>query len=108
MKYLIDSKIQAPAYQQLYKQIRDDIINGIYLYKTKLPSKRTVAEELNISTVTVEHAYELLCDEGYIEAKERSGYFVIFRTDDGFINTQTESSLLLAEHHSSVSTSFPI
>lgn len=108
MKYLIDSKIQTPAYQQLYKQIRDDIINGIYLYKAKLPSKRTVAEELNISTVTVEHAYELLCDEGYIEAKERSGYFVIFRTDDGFVNTQTEYSLLLAEHHSSVSTSFPI
>ena len=35
--------------------------------------------------MTVEHAYELLRDEGYIESRERSGYFVVFCSDDGFV-----------------------
>ena len=32
MKYLIDNKNREPAYIQLYKQVRDDIVNGIYPY----------------------------------------------------------------------------
>ncbi len=57
---------------------------GVYSYNGKLPSKRTLADTVGVSTVTVEHAYALLSEEGYIEARERSGYYVIFRTDDGF------------------------
>ena len=71
-------------YLQLYRQMRDDIIAGNYPYNTKLPSKRSLAEKTGVSTITVEHAYALLCDEGYVEAKERSGYVVIFRKNDGF------------------------
>ena len=73
-----------PAYLQIYKQIKDDIINGNYPYNTKLPSKRLLADETETSTVTVEHAYALLCDEGYVESREWSGFFVIFRNTDGF------------------------
>ena len=83
MKYIIDKK-KRPAYLQLYKQIRDDIISENYPYNTKLPSKRNLAEETGVSTITVEHAYALLCDEGYVEARERSGFVVIFRKSDGF------------------------
>jgi GntR family transcriptional regulator/MocR family aminotransferase len=83
MKYKVDKKIR-PAYLQIYKQIKDDIINGNYKYATKLPSKRMLAEETETSTITIEHAYELLCDEGYVESRERSGFFVIFRNSDGF------------------------
>ncbi len=85
MKCVIDNEIGIPAYLQLYKRVREDIVKGIYPAGSKLPSKRTIAFDSNISTVTVEHAYALLCDEGYIEARERSGYFVIFRADDGFV-----------------------
>ena len=63
MKYIIDQK-KRPVYLQLYGMIRDDIVNGIYPYNTKLPSKRSLAEDTEVSTVTVEHAYALLCDEG--------------------------------------------
>lgn len=84
MNYTIARNEPQPAYLQLYRQIRDDIVREVYPCHSKLPSKRTVAEELGISTVTVEHAYALLCDEGYVEARERSGYFVVFRADDGF------------------------
>ena len=83
MKYRID-KEDRPVYLQLYKQIRDDIIAENYPYNTKLPSKRSLAEETGVSTITVEHAYGLLCDEGYVEARERSGFVVIFRKTDGF------------------------
>ncbi|MBR5232180.1 MAG: PLP-dependent aminotransferase family protein [Clostridia bacterium] len=83
MKYVID-KNNRPVYLQLYRQIRDDIIQGVYPLGSKLPSKRLLAGELAVSTVTVEHAYALLCDEGYAEARERSGYLVIFRPSDGF------------------------
>ena len=78
MKYKID-KAQRPVYLQLYKQIREDIIAGNYPYNTKLPSKRSLASETGVSTITVEHAYALLCDEGYVESRERSGFVVLFR-----------------------------
>lgn len=83
MKYRID-KTKRPVYLQLYKQLRDDIVNGAFSYQSKLPSKRFLADELGISTITVEHTYALLCEEGYIKSSERSGYFVIFRPADGF------------------------
>ncbi len=86
MKYRIDPT-EHPVYIQIYKAIRDDVINGTYRHGVKLPSKRLLADELGVSTVTVEHAYALLCDEGYAEARERSGYFVLFRRSDGFAAT---------------------
>lgn len=79
MKYSIDTKSTKKAYMQLYEQLRTDIINSIYKYGDKLPSKRTLADETLTSVITVEHAYEILCDEGYIESKERRGYFVTYR-----------------------------
>lgn len=83
MKYTID-KEKRPVYLQIYRQLRDDITDSVFGYGTKLPSKRMLADKLGVSTVTVEHAYELLCDEGYAQSRERSGYFVIFRPSDGF------------------------
>ncbi len=86
MKYTVD-KNNRPVYLQIYKQIRQDIIDGIYPLGTKLPSMRLLCDELSVSTVTVNHAYALLCDEGYAEARERSGFVVIFRKDDSFAAT---------------------
>ena len=96
MKYKIE-KEKRPAYLQLYSQIREDIVRGSYPYGGKLPSKRGLAEEAGVSTITVEHAYALLCDEGYAEARERSGYVVIFQASDGFAFGSTEAHELHAE-----------
>ena len=63
MKYIVD-KEKRPVYLQIYNQIRDDIVNEILHFNSKLPSIRGLAEETGVSTVTVEHAYALLCDEG--------------------------------------------
>ena len=83
MKYVIDKSVR-PVYLQIYRQIRKDIIDGVYPFGTKLPSMRLLCDELSVSTVTIDHAYALLCDEGYIESRERSGFFVIFKKSDGF------------------------
>ncbi len=83
MKYVINTAAH-PLYLQIYKLIREDIISGVYPCGSRLPSKRLLSDELGVSTVTVEHAYALLCDEGYAESRERSGFFVIFRKSDGF------------------------
>ena len=92
MKYIIDRN-KRPVYIMLYNFIRDDIINGIYAYGSKLPSKRMLAEDTGLSTITVEHAYSLLCDEGYAEARPRSGYVVTFRKGDGFASPKNSASI---------------
>lgn len=79
-------------YLKLYEMIKKEIISGAYQYGSRLPSKRTLAEEMGISLIPVEHAYELLCEEGYAEAKERSGYFVIYREDD-FLSNHDEQNV---------------
>lgn len=82
MKYHINESENTSAYLQLYHQLRNDIINGAYPYGAKLPSKRTLAKESGVSVITTEHTYSILCDEGYIESRQRSGYFVIYKKND--------------------------
>lgn len=71
-------------YLEIYEKLRDKIVEGIYEYNTFIPSKRTTAQDYRVSLVTVEHAYDLLLEEGYIEAIERKGYIVIYREKDFF------------------------
>ncbi len=63
---------------QIYAQLRDSVISGAQAPGSRLPSKRLLAEELGVSLITVEHAYALLVDEGYAEARQRSGYYACF------------------------------
>ena len=79
MKYYVDFNSKQSAYMQLYIQLRSDITSYVYKYGDKLPSKRMLADETSTSVITVEHAYGILCDEGYIVAKQRSGYFVVYK-----------------------------
>lgn len=88
MNYTINPQ-ERPVYLQIYKLLRNDIINGTFPYNSKLPSKRLLADNIGVSTITVEHAYALLCEEGYAAARERSGFFVIFRQTDGFAASTT-------------------
>jgi len=101
MKYVIDIHSTDAAYLQLYKQIKNDIVNGIFSYGTKLPSKRLLSEESGVSVITTAHAYEILCEEGYIESRQRSGYFVIYREDDFVSTTEAVSSVASPVVHAS-------
>jgi len=87
MNYQIDKTAQEPAYLQLYRLFVRDIVNGYFPFGTKLPSKRIIATETGVSVITVEHAYTILAEEGYIEARQRSGFFVTYRGED-FLHTE--------------------
>ncbi len=63
-------------YYKLYSFIRDDILSGRLKSGYRLPSKRALAENLSVSVITVQTAYEQLLAEGYIYSVERNGYFV--------------------------------
>lgn len=62
-------------YIHLYKCIRDDIVSGKIAPGTKLPSKRSFAENLGVSVITVENAYAQLISEGYLYSAPKKGYF---------------------------------
>ena len=65
-----------PLYAALYAFLLQDIRSGALPAGTKLPSKRTLAENLKVSRITVEAAYNLLLAEGYLRSVEKVGYFV--------------------------------
>ena len=90
MRYKVEKKTKHPAYLQLYTQIRDDITSGVLKAGDRLPSKRTLSAETGVSVITAEHAYAILCDEGYAESRERSGYYVIYRDSD-FVSVPASS-----------------
>ena len=63
-------------YYQLYIELKNKILTGDFRSGEKLPSKRVMADQCGHSLITVQRAYAMLEDEGYILAKERKGYFV--------------------------------
>ncbi len=107
MKYSVDTNLNKKAYMQLYEQLRKDIINSIYKYGDKLPSKRILADETLTSVITVEHAYGILCDEGYIESKQRKGYFVTYRKNDFVPIAENEACDTPSNHHHYHTSEFP-
>ncbi len=67
---------EKPLYLQLYECIRGDILHGKLLSNEKMPSKRMLAKNLGVSTITVENAYDQLISEGYLFSLPKRGYFV--------------------------------
>ena len=73
--YILTPKTKTPLYQQLYRELKKDIINN-YSVGQKLPSIRKIASLYNLSKNTVESAYSQLYAEGYIDSRAKSGYRV--------------------------------
>lgn len=63
-------------YEQIYLHIRKEIVEGKLFAGEKLPSTRSLAEYLQVARSTVDYAYGQLLDEGYIESRPCSGYYV--------------------------------
>ena len=74
----LERNSEKPLYEQIYEQIRGDILSGRIAEGKKLPSKRALAEQLQVSVITVENAYSQLIAEGYVRAAQRSGYFAAY------------------------------
>ncbi len=77
LTYNLNNRRNLSKYVYLYQCIRQDILNGTLKKGEKLPSKRALAEQLKVGVITVANAYAQLLTEGYIEAVEKKGYFVL-------------------------------
>ena len=76
LTYDLSQRGNSTMYEFLYEKMKDDILQGNLVSGEKLPSKRALAEHLNISVKTVENAYDQLLLEGYIRSEEKRGYYV--------------------------------
>ena len=76
LTYTLSRQGGCSLYEQLYRCIREDILSGRLAAGEKLPSKRMLAEHLNVSVVTVENAYAQLMAEGYLFSRPKRGFFV--------------------------------
>ena len=76
MNILIDNKSGAPIYDQIYSQIKSQIISGALKEDEMLPSIRSLAKDLRISFITTKRAYEELEKEGFIYTLPGKGCYV--------------------------------
>lgn len=76
LNIFIDNKSGAPIYDQIYKQIKNQIISGDLKEDEALPSIRNLAKDLRISVVTTKRAYDELEREGFIYTLPAKGCFV--------------------------------
>ena len=76
MKIIISNASQDPIYEQIVKQVKNQIISGELAEGENLPSIRKLAGELSISVITTKRAYEELEREGFIDTVGGKGSFV--------------------------------
>ena len=72
----LDAVSAVPLYEQLYQSLAAEMRAGAIPAGTRMPGKRRLAAELSVSVNTVDAAYQILAAEGYLEPKERSGFYV--------------------------------
>ena len=74
--FTADKASKKPLYEQLYSYVADEIKNKNIKENERMPSKKALAKYLGISVNTVETAYSILVQEGYLRAVARSGFYV--------------------------------
>ena len=95
MRIQIDNRTGTPIYQQIYDQLKDQILRGELAGDTPLPSIRNLAKDLRISVITTKRAYEELEREGFITTVVGKGSF-IREADQEFVR---EERLRAVEGH---------
>ncbi len=76
MTVLIDNKSGKPIYEQIYTQLKDQIISGSLREDDPLPSIRSLAKDLRISVITTKRAYDELEKDGFLYTVAGKGSFV--------------------------------
>ena len=97
-----DKMKKQPEYLNIYYKLRDQITSGAYDFGQRLPSKRQLSDTEHLSVITIGHAYDLLAEEGYVEARERSGYYVSYNDADPFLANAPENAATQAVRNNSL------
>ena len=67
---------EQPIYEQIYKQIKNQIVSGVLQPGEALPSIRNLAKDLRISVITTKRAYDELEKDGFLCSVAGKGCFV--------------------------------
>ena len=85
----LDRTAAEPLHQQLYRQIRDELVSGRFgNSSSRLPSTRALAADLGISRLTVNLAFSKLHEEGYLRSRIGSGTFVVNSLPETFLSAR--------------------
>lgn len=95
MNILINNKNGQPIYDQIYTQIKNQIISGSLKEDEALPSIRNLAKDLRISVITTKRAYDELEHEGFVYTVAGKGCFVAAKN----IELLREENLRKIEEH---------
>lgn len=76
MELLIRNSEGVPIYEQIFQQIKDQILTGVLKPGEALPSIRTLAKDLKISVITTKRAYDELEAAGFLCTVAGKGSFV--------------------------------
>ncbi|MCI6055560.1 GntR family transcriptional regulator [Dysosmobacter sp.] len=76
MEIIIRNTTNQPIYEQIYAQIKAQIIAGKLSPGEALPSIRSLAKDLRISVITTKRAYDELEAEGFLYTVAGKGCFV--------------------------------
>ena len=82
MDILIDNKSGTPIYDQIYTQIKNQILSGALEPDSALPSIRALAKDLRISFITTKRAYEELEKDGFLYTVPAKGCYVAPRNKE--------------------------
>ena len=82
MYILIDNKSGTPIYDQIYTQIKNQILSGALEPDSALPSIRALAKDLRISFITTKRAYEELEKDGFLYTIPAKGCYVAPRNKE--------------------------
>ncbi len=88
MEIVISNKASRPLYEQISTQVKGQIMKGDLKAGEALPSIRSLAKSLQISVLTVQKAYDLLQEEGFIETTAGKGCFVSVQNQDFYLEEQ--------------------
>ncbi len=77
LNILLDNKGGVPIYDQIYAQIKAQIISGALREDEALPSIRNLAKDLRVSVITTKRAYDELEREGFLYTVPGKGCFVV-------------------------------
>ena len=72
----VDRRLSTPLFRQVYQRVRNAVLDGTLAPGARLPSSRSLAGQLSIARGTIELAYALLADEGYVAGMRRTGTIV--------------------------------
>lgn len=94
----LDRATSEPLYQQLYRQIREELESGSFdSSASRVPSSRTLAATLGISRLTVNQAFSKLIAEGYLQTRQRSGIFVADHLPATFLKAAKPAAYALTQ-----------